>query len=175
MRNVGTSFCKKSSSRHLPAVPGGHRDTATLLLPLLTLPGSCSFSHAPPVILTSFPSIVCSLQSLPPAHNSNFLPIAQGQAPSVIPDLPLSPPLPGHTQPHQAAYKSQGLGFIFFPFSDLDLCSNSRRHPHFIPTVDSHNFTLCPLLGRCVTKMPLTTICTLPAAPAWLLAGPYSS
>lgn len=88
------------------AAAWGLQGTATLLL-------SWSFIHAPPAFLTLFPKTVCSLQSLPPAHNSNFLPIAEVQSLSVIPSLPLFPPLPGHTQLYQAACKSQGLGYFF--------------------------------------------------------------
>lgn len=97
-----------------PNTCGGHKDLATLLILSpweLELQPCLSCSS---VFLTFPPrDCLCSLQSLPPIHNSNFLPIAQVQSLSVIPDLPLFPPFPGHTQPDQLAYKSQSLRGFF--------------------------------------------------------------
>lgn len=96
---------------------------------LLTLPGSCSFSHAPPVSLTLFSSLCLLFTtaiSFPLLRSSP----CQSSLTSPFPSLPRS---------HSAipsCLEISGLG-LFSLFSDLHLYSNSHYHPHFIPTLDS--------------------------------------
>lgn len=113
-------------------------------------------------MLLTFPwDCLCSLQSLPPIHNSNFLPIAQVQSLSVSIDLPLLPSSP------RPSCVQISVAFLFSllksrPLLKLTLAASSYPHPW------QHQLHTLSLAWQACHRS-----CWQPSAPcfAWLVSA----